>query len=51
MFCSKLAPWNIDIGVLIDKPVIGVVKSDYFNLHEIICSRAARNFHKAKQLV
>jgi hypothetical protein len=30
---------------------MGVIRSNYLNLHEIMCSCAAKNFHKAKQLV
>jgi hypothetical protein len=35
----------------LDNYIIGIISSNYINLREIMCSYAAKNFKKLKQLV
>jgi hypothetical protein len=47
MFCAKLALSMFQLANFI----IGVIRSNYINLHEIICSFVTKNYEKLKQLV
>jgi hypothetical protein len=50
MFCAKLASYNINIDVLLDNLIIGVIDSDYINLNEIMSSHETKKIEKLKQL-
>jgi hypothetical protein len=51
MFYEKLVSLDIHIEVLIGKSIIGIIRSNYTNLHEIMCTYVAKYFEKDKQLV
>jgi hypothetical protein len=51
MFYEKLLLWIFILERYWDNYIIGMISSNYINLHGIMCSYAAIFFEKLKQLV
>jgi hypothetical protein len=51
MFCAKFVSCDVQIEVLIDNLLIGLIRSNYINFHEIMCSYEPKNVKNHKQLV
>jgi hypothetical protein len=50
MFRVKLVSYNIHIDVLLDNLIIGIFRSNYMNLEEIMCSYTAKTLKNSNNI-
>jgi transcription initiation factor IIE alpha subunit len=51
MFYEKFISYNVHIETLTGYLLIGIIRSNYINFHEIICSYESKNIKNLKLLV